>query len=81
MPKHNGHPEPERTTPTTSANGGSQAIQRVEPQRYGPQVSAQIMEPRAGGTPEPYPNTYCGSYSTSCFFKNATNSSSKLRLR
>jgi hypothetical protein len=28
-----------------------------------------------------YPHTYRGSYSTLCFFKNATNSSSKLRLR
>jgi hypothetical protein len=28
-----------------------------------------------------HPHTYCGSYSTPCFFKNAKNSSSKLRLR
>ena len=41
--------------------------------------------PRPGGTletaPRIYPHTYCGSYSTLCFFKNATNSSSKLRFR
>ena len=42
-------------------------------------------EPRPVGTPDPavqlYPQTYRGSYSTLCFFKNAMNSSSKLRLR
>jgi len=67
-------------------SGGSPPAQVPEGPRdnspaFQRRVNAQRTESRAVGTPEPYPNTYCGSYSTPCFFKNAMNSSSRLRLR